>query len=221
MWECWQGISYMCVSSRDSWQSLGLHWQEHSQQMCWSGFSPLLCAHWSISRHGVQFHPSHPFVEYRKGSNSLGCIQCRPTAMAMAGAPSLWTMRDIEQEAEGPGIILLEKQWPWGWPISGPTEPTRRLPWTSSEVHGGRMRDKSCTSKEGNFWLDVRKLIFPKDSQGISRLPRDTTTSPSLEMFKIIWTKPWAIWGLLWAGVWARWAQKVFSYLKYSDILVL
>lgn len=48
------------AGSRDSWQSPGLHWQEHSQQMCWSGFSPLLCAHWSISRHDVQFHPSHP-----------------------------------------------------------------------------------------------------------------------------------------------------------------
>lgn len=60
----------------------------------------------------------------------------------------------------------------------------------SPEVCGGRMRDKSCTSKQGNFRLDVRKVIFPKDSQSISRLPRDTTTSTSLKVFKMSWTKP-------------------------------
>lgn len=188
------------AGSRDSWQ-------EHGQQMWWSGFSPLLCAHWSISTHGVQFHPSHPPVEYRKGSHSLGWIQHRPTSMAMAGAPSLWT------EAEGPGFILLGEEMALGvicqCPYSTYEKVTMKTKTGSSEVHGGRMRDKSCRSKQGNFWLDVRKVIFLKDSQSVSRLSADTTTSPSLEVFKISWTKPWVIWGLLWAGGWARWARKV------------
>lgn len=75
------------------------------------------------------------------------------------------------------------------WPCATHKKVTMKTKTGSPEVCGGRMRDKSCTSKQGNFWLDVRKVIFPKDSQSISRLPRDTTTSTSLKVFKMNWTK--------------------------------
>lgn len=117
----------------------------------------------------------------------------------MAGAPS------FEQRLRDQESLCLEKQRLWGWSTSVPTVPTRRLPWRPRQALQRHMMgewDKSCTSKQG-------KVIFPKDSQSISRLPRDTTISPSLEVFKISWTKPWVICDLLWAGGWARWAQKV------------
>lgn len=205
MWECWQGISYTCASSGDSWQSPGLHWQEHST--CGEVVFPLCSVLTGAYLDTVSSFTHSPPVEYRKGSDSLGWIQCRPTTMAMAGAPSLWT------EAERPGIILPREATALGvtyqWPYSTYEKVTMKTKTGSSEVHGGRMRDKTCTSKQGNFWLDARKVILPKDSQSIRRLPRDTTTSPSLEVFKTSWTKPWVIWGLLQAGGWVRWAQKV------------